>query len=488
MLHAAALGELEDSNKKGVNFIAAFKFELLDVEGIDEESLKVLKQSDTKVELIFHWLQQLMVENIKTGVLSIPGPILARSFQAMERGMMSFNEAMKIARVPYPLPYAQTCDAILILHWLLTPFVVSQWVSEWVWAGIFSFAQVFILWSLNFIAVELENPFGMAANGIDGHGMQLELNDQLLLLLRPSTQRIPRLNQKAFDLCAPDTHTARGYKALQQKSLSDAWQSMSISSDTVIANRLEEFPALKGADAKSSANAHQSKFFNQDSVSETIGAKGMSTIVLAEQDGSPERLEEGKSSVPLSLPKALDQSPEPDPSPLHLPRSATHSLQAPHAFFASCRKGETISCPDYLTHRVKDCHMNGTLSSYMNGTTSPKSKACANWESPERRQDSPCLHRELTRATSSDEIDGVSLQRENTRLASIEEMDTMALQPELTRASSDDDQDSWVQAYVQCEVKQRSNAYVQDGFPFLHREFMNGACSHDLSSSSNCKL
>lgn len=51
-----------------------------------------------------------------------------------------------------------------------------------------------ILWTLNLIAVELENPFGSDPNDIDGPQMQLEMNNHLRLLLCAETQRIPRLN------------------------------------------------------------------------------------------------------------------------------------------------------------------------------------------------------------------------------------------------------------------------------------------------------
>merc|ERR1719149_279004 len=110
--------------------------------------------------------------------------------------MVEFHDAMKISYIPFPFPYAQVCDSLLILHWLVVPFVVSQWVTNPVWATIFGFVQVFILWALNFIAVELENPFGMDANDLDGHNMQMESNEHLLLLLQPSTERTPTLSER----------------------------------------------------------------------------------------------------------------------------------------------------------------------------------------------------------------------------------------------------------------------------------------------------
>merc|ERR1712007_159617 len=99
--------------------------------------------------------------------------------------MVAFHEATKISCIPFPFPYAQTCDLLLILHWTFTPVVISQWVERWYWAVPFAFIQVFVLWSLNLIAMEIEHPFGNDANNLDGGQMQVEMNHHLLLLLSP---------------------------------------------------------------------------------------------------------------------------------------------------------------------------------------------------------------------------------------------------------------------------------------------------------------
>jgi len=202
MLHAAALGEIEDCGEQNQNYakVAAFKMELIDGEALDEECLRAIRDSDAKVELIFQWIQQLIVENIKTGVLSIAPPILTRSFQEIANGMVHFHDALKISNVPFPFPYAQTCDCLLVLHWFIVPFVVSQWCTHAAWAFVFSFIQVFTLWSLNMIAVELENPFGTDPNDIDGVKMQLQMNHHLRLLLRETTRQTPTLRLTGEDM------------------------------------------------------------------------------------------------------------------------------------------------------------------------------------------------------------------------------------------------------------------------------------------------
>eukprot|EP00403_Amphidinium_massartii_P013821 CAMPEP_0178407026 /NCGR_PEP_ID=MMETSP0689_2-20121128/19216_1 /TAXON_ID=160604 /ORGANISM="Amphidinium massartii, Strain CS-259" /LENGTH=638 /DNA_ID=CAMNT_0020028087 /DNA_START=29 /DNA_END=1942 /DNA_ORIENTATION=+ len=192
MLHAAALAELESGD---VNSESSFSrdYDLIDPGAVDSRSIETLKISEARVELLFEWIQQLIVENIETGVLSIPPPILSRSFQELANGMVAFHDAMKISYIPFPFPYAQSCDCLLIFHWLLVPVVTSQWVSHAVWAAVFCFIQVFILWSLNLIAIEIDNPFGRDMNDIDASRMQKEINTHLTLLVMPSTERTPKL-------------------------------------------------------------------------------------------------------------------------------------------------------------------------------------------------------------------------------------------------------------------------------------------------------
>merc|ERR1719282_112320 len=109
--------------------------------------------------------------------------------------MVQLHNSIKISTIPFPFPYAQTCEVCLLMHWLVTPLVISHWVRTPVGAFVFSFIQIFILWSLHCIAVELENPFGHDENDMDAKGMQMEFNEHLSLLLKRTTCRTPVLKR-----------------------------------------------------------------------------------------------------------------------------------------------------------------------------------------------------------------------------------------------------------------------------------------------------
>jgi len=227
MLHAVALAEIEDSNSDNVENVAAFKYELVDVASLDPETLRVIKDSDSRVELVFQWIQQLVVENIARGIVSIPPPLLSRTFQELANGMCQFHEAIKVSTVPFPFPYAQTCDCLLLVHFLVTPLIITQFCTDPLWAALFSFVQIFIHWALNLTAVELENPYGFDPNDIDAEAMQLELNRHLLLLLSPVAKRIPTLSEE----WSPDRHERLQKSVPTMCSLAEVWVSILESND-----------------------------------------------------------------------------------------------------------------------------------------------------------------------------------------------------------------------------------------------------------------
>jgi len=197
LLHALVLADLE-SEGHITGEERAFKYELIDVAGIDHVSMqKLTNAGDRQIDLVLQWLQSLIVEGQQSGVLVVPAPILSRVFQELNGGIMEYHKTLSLAEVCFPVPYTAATHVVLILHWLLTPIMASTW-SNSVWgAALIAFVQVFMLWSLNGIAQELENPFGSDLNDLDTQGYHRDLNERLLFLLGTAEQECPTLSPEA---------------------------------------------------------------------------------------------------------------------------------------------------------------------------------------------------------------------------------------------------------------------------------------------------
>jgi len=165
--------------------------EIIDVSTMDKDSLAFLKNANDRCEIIMQWIQRLIATGHVDGSLSASPPILSRVYQELSRGIVNLNNVRKIEQVPFPLPYAQILLWMLVVHWLVTPLMASYVIQTPWWAGLLCFITVVGMWSVMYIAVELDQPFGSDHNDLNVAEMQRDFNMSLLQLLHPLAQQPP---------------------------------------------------------------------------------------------------------------------------------------------------------------------------------------------------------------------------------------------------------------------------------------------------------
>jgi len=188
----------------GLQTVAAFHddhFLMIDTSGMEMSQMQFLAKVHDKrhrCEILLQWLQKSIMENLDKKVLSAPPPILGRVFQELGGGHDSLVLARKMTELPFPFPYAQMISVLLMLHWLLCPCVSIFLTKSLLWSCVLTFLQVTALWGINYIAAEIESPFGRDANDLDLEEMAIDMNDSLFLLLERNTQRPPKLNTNSM--------------------------------------------------------------------------------------------------------------------------------------------------------------------------------------------------------------------------------------------------------------------------------------------------
>lgn len=195
LLHGCALREIGGESSTCI--------EVIDFAGLDDATLAYLHSSkedgfDT-VEVLLHMIQVLIVKNHREKVLMIAPPILTRVYQELSRGLVNLHNAKKIADIQFPFPYAQLISVLLIVHSILVPLFFWHWVDNKWLASLFVFVAVVCPFCLNFIASQLEMPFGADDNDLPIHLFQSEMNRSLLLLLHKSSDVCPTTSA-GFDL------------------------------------------------------------------------------------------------------------------------------------------------------------------------------------------------------------------------------------------------------------------------------------------------
>jgi len=184
LLHGTALQQVSTTSN--------LFFELVDLRGVDTKHLEFLKDCEDRCEVVMQWVQRITVEAFEGGILPIPAPILSRVFQELSRGIVNLANARKISELPFPFPYAQMITCTLIIHWMMMPVLMAHLCRDAWWAGILTFVTVFWNWSLNYVAQEIESPFGDDANDLPLVEMQMNFNRMLTALIMQEAQEAPR--------------------------------------------------------------------------------------------------------------------------------------------------------------------------------------------------------------------------------------------------------------------------------------------------------
>lgn len=186
LMYCAALQQVSTSRSK--------MFEIINLDGMEVERMKLLQNSRDRCEIILHWVQQHIVSGRRNGVVQIEAPLMAFVFQQLSAGIVNIDDARKIREFPFPFPYAQMMTGILVIHWLLTPVLMSFLCEHWWWAGLLTGLNVFCFWGMNYVATVMESPFGDAKNDLPLLEMQKEFNNSLTSLLAKGARNPPRFN------------------------------------------------------------------------------------------------------------------------------------------------------------------------------------------------------------------------------------------------------------------------------------------------------
>jgi len=168
------------------------EYDLLDIADFDVVSLQYMNNAHDRCEVCVQWIQRLIGDANDSQVIKVAPPILSRVYNQLGNGIVNLNNARKITEFPIPYPLAQMITFMLMAHWSITAFVCAVSVERIFWCGIISFCVVFSFWSINYISVELEQPFGNDPNDVPLVEMQTDLNNSLISLMDERAQQPPQ--------------------------------------------------------------------------------------------------------------------------------------------------------------------------------------------------------------------------------------------------------------------------------------------------------
>jgi len=167
-------------------------FEIIKLDGFEPENLEALTSTNDRCEVVLQWIQKMIVQAHSEDIIHIAPPILARVYNQLGNGIVGLNNARKITEFPIPFPLAQMVTFMLAVHWAMTLAACLVYVESIFNASFICFIVSFSFWTINFISLELEMPFGDDANDLPLEEMQQDFNRSLSDLLLPCVKHPPK--------------------------------------------------------------------------------------------------------------------------------------------------------------------------------------------------------------------------------------------------------------------------------------------------------
>lgn len=175
--------------------------EIIDPKGINPTSLAYFKKAsvEERPELVIQWLYRAVVDAQKDGILVAAPPCLNRAFNEIARGRVLLQNIRVLSDIPFPFPYSQMITTMLIVHWVVMPLLASQLVPSVFWCGTVCFLVTLVLWSLLYIAIQIDQPFGDDPTDLPVKDYMKQFNQSLLMMMRPEAQLPPKFEPEALD-------------------------------------------------------------------------------------------------------------------------------------------------------------------------------------------------------------------------------------------------------------------------------------------------
>jgi predicted membrane chloride channel (bestrophin family) len=154
--------------------------------GVSDAEIELLQAARgplAKVALCTMWLQEFITREYLAGSMGVvAAPILSRLFQFTSDGMVGYNQARKVAYIPFPFPHAQITSLFVFVVVSLMPVLMLSYVNHMVFALTMNIATVMCFSGLHEVARELESPFQNVPNDIPLNNFQAQFNEALMTM------------------------------------------------------------------------------------------------------------------------------------------------------------------------------------------------------------------------------------------------------------------------------------------------------------------
>ena len=154
--------------------------------GVSDAEMEMLQNARgpyAKMSLVSMWLQEFLSREYLNGSTGEVGhPIISRLYQFISDGIVGYNQARKIAYVPFPFPHAQITSFFSLVIIFLFPLLFYTYVIRLSFACVLNSVTVLCFLGLHEVARELEDCFRNVPNDLPLTTFQAQFNEALITM------------------------------------------------------------------------------------------------------------------------------------------------------------------------------------------------------------------------------------------------------------------------------------------------------------------
>lgn len=135
---------------------------------ITPAELRMLQSSTDKVGMVMGWLIEALGRAEVQKIFLVSPPSYARIYQEIVNGTDGYNQAFRVALVPFPFIFSSLISWFLIVALILCPVTIYVFSGgqAFVFIPVLTFCAMMGFWGLNEIAHEIEEPYGCGAGNL----------------------------------------------------------------------------------------------------------------------------------------------------------------------------------------------------------------------------------------------------------------------------------------------------------------------------------
>lgn len=302
LLCAFCLEGLSETDLTG-DLTSAHEFNIIGWEDMAEWMQDNIMEATDKAEYVMQQIDHLIVDAVHSGVIQIAPPLLTRSFQEMGQALATYHEAKKFSRERLPYAYMIITRCILVTTALFVPFILAENTAGYTSAFLCTFGGTFMMWFMNGVAENLDNPFKKCSNNLDVPEVQQDFNRTLLQLLKSAEEPTPALSdffiEKINSRDAPIVHcgTVHGIKRSHSRRFTDKEckrDSSDLSSAIAAMEASTDLPASSvGEEGGEASDAQEAKIAEPDECRQSFSSSpDTATCIAQPTPAPPEQLQE----------------------------------------------------------------------------------------------------------------------------------------------------------------------------------------------------